>query len=314
VRRFAAVLAVSALAACSVSEAAQRPDPTGAVATGVTDAATARGASGVTVATGAAGPRLPDPEERVPLRAGPLARALETTWEARRDAIAAWTAGGGTATWPVPDDVVLLTLYEQRIYRSLAPRDRLRRAVLARLEGALASQARLVTAAGHALFEHFTPVRHVPDFRIRAPESADALLSYFREADERFDVAWQVLAAVMLVETRMGRIRSHSSAGAQGPMQFLPSTWDAYGLGGDVHDPHDAVIGAANFLRAMGAPGDYARALHAYNPVEAYVIAVRAYAKAMTRDPNAYYAFYNWQVFVRTTHGDVRLSGPGFPV
>ena len=51
---------------------------------------------------------------------------------------------------------------------------------------------------------------------------------------------WEVLAAIMLVETRMGRIHSRSSAGAQGPMQFLPATWEAYGLGGDVHDAHDA--------------------------------------------------------------------------
>jgi hypothetical protein len=31
----------------------------------------------------------------------------------------------------------------------------------------------------------------------------------------------------------------------------------------------------------------------------------------MTRDPELFYAYYNWQVFVRTTHGDVRLTGPG---
>jgi membrane-bound lytic murein transglycosylase B len=112
----------------------------------------------------------------------------------------------------------------------------------------------------------------------------------------------------------MGRIRSSSSSGAQGPMQFLPATWDAYGLGGDVRDPHDAVLGAANYLHASGAPRDYRRALYAYNPVDAYVTAVWSYAKAMMRTPSLYDAFYNWQVFVRTTHGDVRLSGPGFPV
>jgi membrane-bound lytic murein transglycosylase B len=109
----------------------------------------------------------------------------------------------------------------------------------------------------------------------------------------------------------MGRIRSSSSAGAQGPMQFIPSTWDAYGLGGDVHDPEDAVMGAANYLRASGAPDDYRRALYAYNHVDAYVTAVWSYARTMMRFPDAYYAYYNWQVFVRTVDGDVRLSGPG---
>jgi hypothetical protein len=38
---------------------------------------------------------------------------------------------------------------------------------------------------------------------------------------------------------------------------------------------------------------------------------VTRYARAMMRDPETYYAYYNWQVFVRTKHGDVRLSGPG---
>jgi membrane-bound lytic murein transglycosylase B len=94
-------------------------------------------------------------------------------------------------------------------------------------------------------------------------------------------------------------------------MQFLPSTWEAYGLGGDVHDPHDAVLGAANYLRASGAPGNYRAALYAYNPVNAYVTAVWRYAKTMMRHPDSYYAYYNWQVFVRTVDGDVRMSGPG---
>ena len=43
------------------------------------------------------------------------------------------------------------------------------------------------------------------------------LLGYFQEAERRFDVEWEVLAAVMLIETRMGRIRSRSSAGRPGP-------------------------------------------------------------------------------------------------
>ena len=72
-----------------------------------------------------------------------------------------------------------------------------------------------------------------------------------------------------------------------------------------------AVLGAANYLSANGAPGDDRQALFHYNPVPAYVTAVTRYAKAMVRDPALFYAYYNWQVFVRTTHGDVRLTGPG---
>jgi membrane-bound lytic murein transglycosylase B len=62
-------------------------------------------------------------------------------------------------------------------------------------------------------------------------------------------------------ESKFGRVVSASSAGAQGPMQFIPSTWAAYGLGGDVHDPHDAILGAANYVHASGAPGNYRVAL-----------------------------------------------------
>jgi Transglycosylase SLT domain len=79
-------------------------------------------------------------------------------------------------------------------------------------------------------------------------------------------------------ESKFGRVVSASSAGAQGPMQFIPSTWAAYGLGGDVHDPHDAILGAANYLHASGAPADYRVALYHYNPVPEYVDAVMRYA------------------------------------
>ena len=112
-------------------------------------------------------------------------------------------------------------------------------------------------------------------------------------------------------ESKFGRVVSSSSAGAQGPMQFSPSTWAAYGLGGDVHDPHDAILGAANYLHASGAPGNDRVALYHYNPVPAYVDAVMRYARQMTRDPRTFYAYYNWQVFVLTKHGELRLTGPG---
>jgi hypothetical protein len=299
---------LATLAACVSSEAAPRAVP---------DAATA--------GTGATGPSpspspspssppedgLPDPEEEIPASGAAIARALDETFVANREAIERWTSEGDPSTWPPPEDVELLTLYEQRIYRWLAAHEKLAGRVLARLDGRTAREGGDNVAAGHALFEHGTPLTEVPDFRIRRPEPADALLGYFLEAEERFAVDWEVLAAVMLVETRMGRIRSRSSAGAQGPMQFLPSTWEAYGLGGDVHDPHDAVLGAANYLRASGAPGNYRAALYAYNPVNAYVTAVWRYARTMMRNPDSYYAYSNWQVFVRTVDGDVRLSGPG---
>ena len=270
-------------------------------------------ATGSAASTGAepVGAGLPDPDERIPPDPRRLAAALTATWTERRAAVDAWVASGGTTAWPPPEELELLVLFEQRIYRALAGDPHLAARVLGRLPRGPAAEARANVGAGSALVRHFVPPRTAPELRIRRPEPAEVLRGYFEAAQERFGVAWEILASVMLIETRMGRVVSHSSAGAQGPMQFLPSTWERYGSGGDIRDPRDAVMGAASYLRASGAPGDYREALYHYNPVRAYVTAVTRYAKAMAREPETYYAYYNWQVFVRTKGGDIRLSGPG---
>ena len=94
-------------------------------------------------------------------------------------------------------------------------------------------------------------------------------------------------------------------------MQFLPSTWDAYGLGGDIRDPHDAIMGAANYLAASGAPRHYRRALFAYNHSEVYVDAILSYARRMIIEPHDFFVYYSWQVYVMTRRGPVRITGPG---
>jgi membrane-bound lytic murein transglycosylase B len=93
-------------------------------------------------------------------------------------------------------------------------------------------------------------------------------------------------------------------------MQFLPATWRAYGLGGDVHDPHDAILGAANYLHANGAPGDVRRALRRYNDSPLYVDAVLRYAGRIARDRHAFLAYWAWPVYVRTATGTHRVTGP----
>src|SRR5690606_20878243 len=151
-----------------------------------------------------------------------------------------------------------------------------------------------------------------PDrFRIRPPRPPGELMRHFKRAERRFGVAWEVLAAVMFVETKFGRVRSPSHTGAKGPMQFMPRTWGAYGVGGDIRDPGDALLAPASSLRGSGAPRAYRRALYAYNHSSAYVDAVQAYARQIKRDRRAYYAYYNWQVFILTTKGERRVSGPG---
>jgi hypothetical protein len=131
---------------------------------------------------GAPTPTIPEPDAWIPGRADPLAVRLEATWEARREAVRRWVRTGDPDAWPPPDDVELLVLYEQRIYRVLAARDRLAVAVLDRLDGPLAAEARSNVRAGGALYDHFSPLKTLPDFRTHAPEPADLLLRYFEKA------------------------------------------------------------------------------------------------------------------------------------
>ena len=104
----------------------------------------------------------------------------------------------------------------------------------------------------------------------------------------------------------MGRVAGVSSAGAVGPMQFLPATWAAC-CEGDPLVARDAIMGAARYLVARGAPADMQAALNGYNPNSAYVGAVTAYAQNMMADERAYLGYHGWQVFVGTSAGTVRL-------
>ena len=154
----------------------------------------------------------------------------------------------------------------------------------------------------------------IPPWQILRPQPAAVLLAEYRSASAATGVPWPVLAAIHLVETRMGRIRGPSGAGAQGPMQFLPATWTEYGAGGDINSDADAIAAAARFLRANGAPADLAGAIYDYNRSTSYVQAILAYASVMGADPRAFDAFYGWQVYVHTTAGTFLLpEGYGAP-
>jgi hypothetical protein len=118
-------------------------------------------------------------------------------------------------------------------------------------------------------------------------------LSDYEQAAQKYHLDWAVLAGIGKVECDHGRDPDPSctqegavnAAGAGGPMQFLASTWATYGVnvaGGsgspDRWNPADAIFGAANYLRASGAPGDYRRAIFAYNHAEWYVDEVEEWA------------------------------------
>jgi membrane-bound lytic murein transglycosylase B len=137
-----------------------------------------------------------------------------------------------------------------------------------------------------------TPPR---ELKTGLPPSLADLESFYGEAHDRFGVGIHYLAAIHLVETKFGRVKSDSVAGAKGPMQFIPSTWRTYGNGGDIHDPHDAILAAANLLHHNGAPPRYSMALRAYNPSGLYVDAVTHYARAIAHDPYAIYILYCWK-------------------
>jgi membrane-bound lytic murein transglycosylase B len=90
-------------------------------------------------------------------------------------------------------------------------------------------------------------------------------------------VSWRVLAGIGKVESDHGRNAVRSSAGAQGPMQFMPATWRAYGVDGnrdgrkDIHDPEDAIPAAAGYLCANRAGRNLSGAIWHYNHSAKYV-------------------------------------------
>lgn len=150
------------------------------------------------------------------------------------------------------------------------------------------------------------PSSVLPAWTIVAPLPPDVLLGYYREAEAATGVPWEYLAAIHFQETRMGRVSGVSSAGAVGPMQFLPSTW-AECCEGDPTVARDAILGAARYLVMRGAPNDMEKALYGYNPNNGYVGAVMAYARNLMADERAFFGYHGWQVLFGTSAGTVRL-------
>jgi membrane-bound lytic murein transglycosylase B len=257
----------------------------------------------------------PAADAPIPREPAAIAGALrDTTLAAEADA-RAWLRTNPAVGANPPETLSLRGLYQQRIYRVLRSHPRLTAKVIAALPAAMRAQATDNVQAGRELLE-LSP-KHKPKTQppikpgVAAPPQQ--LLRWYREAQRRFGVRWQTLAAINLVESDFNRLRNNSYAGAQGPMQFEPATWQTYGLGGNVRDPHDAIMGAANYLRANGARADVRAALYHYNPSGLYVDAVSRYARQMQLRSERFFVYWNWQVFVRDwkTGRDKRLTGPG---
>jgi phage shock protein A len=123
------------------------------------------------------------------------------------------------------------------------------------------------------------------------PLSKSEYRKLYRESARQYGFGedWYILAAVGKVESDHGANMGPSTAGAMGPMQFLPSTWETSGVDGNgdgvanIMDPRDAIPAAAGYLESGGAPQDWYAALFSYNHADWYVIKVLGVAEGYRR-------------------------------
>jgi murein DD-endopeptidase MepM/ murein hydrolase activator NlpD len=133
----------------------------------------------------------------------------------------------------------------------------------------------------------------VPSFFIDSFSIPPFLLPIYQAAGAAYGIPWQVLAAINEVETDYGRDLSVSAAGAEGWMQFMPSTWARYGVDvnrdgyQDPYNPADAIFAAARYLAAAGGASDIRAAIFAYNHSQAYVTSVLLRARLLGGTPPA---------------------------
>lgn len=199
-------------------------------------------------------------------------------------------------------------LSQQVAYRQLGVHPEWDAEVLSALPEEMHTAATLNAAARREFRGMHTQLSDsLPAWRIVTPTPVDELLGLYRDAEAAFGIPWRYLAAINLVETGTGRIRGTSSAGAQGPMQFMPATWDAYGAGGDVNNPRDAVMGAARYLAANNGAADIDNALFRYNHSDRYVRGVKLYADLIAEHPRSFLGYYHWGIWYLTDQGDVYL-------
>jgi murein DD-endopeptidase MepM/ murein hydrolase activator NlpD len=134
-------------------------------------------------------------------------------------------------------------------------------------------------------------VTGVPNFVIQKFQVPPFLLPIYQAAGIQYGIRWEVLAAINEIETDYGRNLNVSSAGALGWMQFMPSTWQMYGVDAnrdgkrDPYNPVDAIFAAARYLKAAGGDKDIRKGIFAYNHAGWYVDSVMLRARLIAGYP-----------------------------
>jgi hypothetical protein len=165
-----------------------------------------------------------------------------------------------------------------------APRDNLA-SLKAQVEVIIGKGGKVVNLVAYTLnAAGSVPVE--PDAPVGVPAN---WIDLFKSSATRYcpGLPWTVLAAIGEIESGDGANEGPSSAGAEGPMQFIPSTWAMWGTDGfgqtgtpDIWNPLDAVPSAARLLCASGggSTAGLSGAIFSYNHATWYVNEVLALA------------------------------------
>src|SRR5438132_3326660 len=130
---------------------------------------------------------LPAPDEPFPTNPVELAARIRETTDRLGAAIGAWVSSGDPSAGQPPQDVVLLALYQQRMYRYLVRHSGLADRTIAELDKPTARAARDIVTAGHELYSLVRghAVKSATTFKVQVPEPAGVLLGYFKRAAQR---------------------------------------------------------------------------------------------------------------------------------
>ena len=147
----------------------------------------------------------------------------------------------------------------------------------------------------------------MPAWRIQAPAPAADLVAWYHEAEAASGVPWQYLAAINLVETGIGRIHGLSTAGAQGPMQFLPSTWEIYGERRHRGHPRGHPRRRPATWPPTGRRATSTPRCSATTTTTGTCAPCRATPSSSPSTRGAYAGFHAWGIWYWTTAGDIYL-------